>query len=377
MKNMLDLSLEMTDLERQFKEILSQRPDVRDHILTSEEISDYIAWMAKTFGDAASLSPSQLPVQPCSPKLASIADRLLANPMDNAAFSQLSSGYGNQSEEFFITADHDIAVSRQLRYMPSHWHSNGYFEIYYTVSGNCPIHFPDEVVETRPGTVVVVSPGAIHATPCYGDDCVLLYYMLRTSTFQQVFWNQLPAQSLMAQFFRQALDGDHPTSYLHFETANDPEIRRLLLQIYEEDSNQDLYKIQMLNSLMSTFFILLLRRFEGIVRLPRTKDFYWKHQYSGILSHIQTNYATVTLQELADKYHYSQRQVSRIVQSCMGMSYNQLILKLRMEKAVSLLNQKVHSIDAISQMVGYTTKSSFYRAFTGYYGCTPKEYLER
>ena len=86
------------------------------------------------------------------------------------------------------------------------------------------------------------------------------------------------------------------------------------------------YQSQLLNALMSTFFILLLRRYEGTARLPRTEDFFWKHEFSAILSYIQANYATVTQAELAQQFHYSERQISRIVQSCMGMTYNQLIL---------------------------------------------------
>lgn len=128
---------------------------------------------------------------------------------------------------------------------------------------------------------------------------------------------------------------------------------------------------------MSTFFILLLRRYEGTVRLPRTEDFFWKHQFSAILSHIQTHYADITLAELAKRFHYSKKQISRIVHSCMGISYHQLILKLRMEKAASLLKQQSASVEAIASAVGYSTVSSFYRAFTKYYGTTPIAYTQQ
>lgn len=181
----------------------------------------------------------------------------------------------------------------------------------------------------------------------------------------------------MATFFRQALSGQHPSSYLHFETGEDDEIERLLLQIYNEYYNEEPYKSQLTKALMSTFFILLLRRYEGTVRLPRTEDFFWKHEFSAILSHIQTHYADVTLSELSSRFHYSDEQISRIVQNCMGISYNRLILKLRMEKAASLLRQNHASVDAIASAVGYSTVSSFYRAFTKYFGCTPCNYVKK
>lgn len=368
--------LPMTLLEQMLKECFLQHPDIRNHIFSSAELTDYISWMAHSFGKKTKITAASLPVRPNSPHMRTIADKLLADPMDDMAIAQLSSGYDKQSEDLYISADHDISVSRMLRYMPAHWHTNNYFEIYYAFSGDCSIHFPDEVIELKRGTVLIVAPSAVHASPCYCDDGVLMYYMLRSSTFDQVFWNQLPNDSLMAAFFRQALSGQHPASYLHFETGADKDVEQLLLQIHDEYQKEEPYKAQMINALMSTFFILLLRKYEGSVRLPRTEDFFWKHQFSAILSHIQTHYADVTLSDLANRFHYSEKQISRIVQGCMGISYNQLILKLRMECAVRMLRKGNVSVDSIAAAVGYSTKSSFYRAFSNYYSCTPGEYLQ-
>ena len=210
----------------------------------------------------------------------------LANPLNNAiggAYAASAAFCVLQTIVLFtFMQEQDIAASRQLRYMPSHWHSNDYFEIYYTYKGNCPILFQTGQLDTEPGTVVIVSPGVTHASPCYQDNCVLLYFLIRPSTFQEVFWNQLPSGSLMASFFRHALELQHETAFLRFETGSDPDISHLLCRIYQENEQDDIYKAQMLNTLMSAFFILLLRRYESTARLPRTKDFFWRHQYSAI-----------------------------------------------------------------------------------------------
>ena len=175
--------------------------------------------------------------------------------------------------------------------------------------------------------------------------------------------------------FRTLVHMEAEVAGVHFETGADPEIRRLLHRIYEEYYADEPYSSALMNALMTTFFILLLRRYEGTVRLPRTEDFYWKHQFSAILSHIQTHYAEVTLADLAARFHYSEKQISRIVRDRIGISYNQLILKLRMEKAATLLRQRNISVEAVATAVGYSTVSSFYRAFTKYFGCTPGSYL--
>ena len=136
------------------------------------------------------------------------------------------------------------------------------------------------------------------------------------------------------------------------------------------------YRPQMMNALMSEFFILLLRRYEGTVRLPRSEDFYWKHEYSAILSYIQAHYATVKLPELSERFHYSEKQIRRIVQNSTGMSFGQLLTRLRMERAAVLLKRGNIPIEKIAYAVGYTTLSGFYRTFSLYFHCTPKQYIE-
>lgn len=371
-------NLPMTQIESLLKKCYLQRPELHEKILQPENLAEYISWMAATFGnDPEYRLTDGFSLNYTTEQIADLGNQVLDNMQNTKALDALASGYGEQKEERFIVPNHDISIGRMLRYMPAHWHRDNYFEVYYTFSGECPVYFWDDTVIVHPGTVLIIAPSVLHASPCYRDDLVLLYYMLRASTFNKVFWNQLPADSLMASFFRQALNGGQPNSYLHFETKQDSQISELLGLLYAEFLRKETYCAQMLNSLMSTFFILLLRRYEGTARLPRTDSFYWKHEFSAIFSYIQSNFATVKASELAQLFHYSERQITRIIQRCTGMTFAALISKLRMEKAASLLKQGNSSINLISSLTGYSTVSSFYRAFERYYGCTPVEYTKK
>lgn len=375
--------LPMTTLEKNLKRCLQQRPDIRSHILTGQELAEYTAWMAREYGKLLAEENrervlSEIHADTSGP-IMEAGRRFLADPSDPRALSMLSSYWGAQQEAGYILPDQDISAWQMMRYMPAHWHQNEYFEVYYAFSGNCPIHFTNEIVTVKPGTVLIVAPNIVHANPCYEDDQILVYYNIRSSTFDQVFWNQIPSGNLLSGFFRQALSGRQPNSYLHFETEGDPEIRDLLGGIFQEYQEKRLYASQLINAYMSACLILLLRRYEGSVRLPRTENFYWKHQYSAILSDIQAHFSTVRLCDLSEKYHYSEKQIRRIVSTATGLSYSDLIARLKMERAAQLLRQEDVGMEAIASETGYTTVSSFYRAFSAYYGCTPGAYqtLER
>ena len=372
----------LTQVEKMLKHCFQIKPVFKEHIPNKDELMEYVQWMIQEFGDKPEYRMSaETVLGPAfnlyNNRISSFSERLLDNPHDTQALNAISEGFELYKENMFISIDNDISAGRMLRYMPSHWHSNDHFEFFYSISGDCPVHFTTETVIVKPGTVLIIAPNVTYASPCFDDECSLLYYILRASTFDRVFWNQIPPENLMANFFRRALNNQHPNAYLQFETEGDPDIRQLLIKIYNEFMGSNNYRSQMMNALMSEFFVLLLRGYEGTARLPRNDDFYWKHEYSAILSHIQTYFATVTLTELSERFHYSEKQIRRIIQNNTGMSFLQLITKLRMEKARALLQYRNITIEMIATSIGYTSINSFYRTFARYYGCTPGQYIEK
>ena len=361
----------MTPLEERLKQILDQRPDMRDHIPSASELSAYISWMAETFS-SKEFTLDTLPVFIGNEAQSRLAERVLQDPGDKQALEQLSRGYQLQSARQYLMSNYDIHVGRMLRYMPGQWHGSDYFEIYYAPCGSCPISFEKETVTLSRGAVLIVAPGILHASPCYADDAILHYFLVRSSTFERVFYNQLPENSLLVSFFRKALSGENSASWLYFDTAEDDRLFHLTERMDSEYQKPGIYSAQLMNALLTEFFILTLMNYESTARLPRTGDFYWKHEYSAILSYIQQHYTEATLEDVGRTFHYSSRQISRVVKSCLGLTYAQLVMKLKMEKAAELLNRGTVSIPAISRSLGYSEPSSFYHAYTCYYGKTPR-----
>lgn len=368
----------MTNLEIGLRQYFLQRPDIAKKILSSDELSKYIMWMAAQHDVKPSnrVLFSDIPVSVDGSTHRELAQRALSDPKDTQALAQLSKDFKRQREEHHIFESNDIAVSRMLRYMPAHWHASDYFEIYYCVAGNSTIHFEQDTVHLKSGTVLIVAPGIVRASPCYADDTLLYSFIVRASTFELVFWNQFSASTLMGQFFKQALSGTIGASYVYFDTSSDKHLHWLLHAIQNELAENDRYHSQMINTLMGAFFIVLLRKYEGTARLPRTESFYWKDEFSAIFSFIQTNYPNATIETVASTFNYSTRQISRIVKNYIGINFAQLILKLKMEKAAEMLQQKSIPINNISEAVGYADVSSFYRAFIKYYQQTPLEFKE-
>lgn len=373
-ENLRELS--MTRMESLLRDCLEERPELREDIPDGRTLQDYLLWMMETYGERyAGVAKAMVPFFTPDNAMTRFAVQAAENPGGRRNLGSIVRELSVQDEEGYIARGRDISIGRMLRYLPDQWHSNTYFTLYFCFSGSCPVHFRDETVKLSRGSVLIVAPNIEHACPCFADDAVLVFYMIRTSTFTQVFWNQLRDENLLSKFFHRALGGESASSYLHFETGEDEELLHLLVRIYEEHQRGEPYAPQMVNALMRVAFLLILRRYEGTARLPRTETFYWKQEFSAIFSYIQNHYTDSTREEVAAQFHYSSRQLGRIVQEYTGKSYGVLVRELKMKRSCELLLEGRLSPDEIAQACGYSSVSSFYRAFTDYYGCTPMAWL--
>ena len=368
----------MTELEGLLKKCLEKRPDISSRVPEAKEHCDYILWMINEYGaQYGDVTRRMLSYFTPGNAMTQLAAQVAENPANRRTLSSIARELTVQDEAGYIANGRDISIGRMLRYLPDQWYSNTYFTFYYCFSGQCPVHFRKEVIPMKKGDVLIVAPNIEHACPCYADDAVLVFYMIRASTFNHVFWNQLSDDILLSKFFHKALSGESPASYLHFETGDDGEVSHLLTRIYEEHQLGEPYAPQMLNALMRVAFLLILRKYEGTARLPRTEDFYWKHEFSATFSYIQNHYVDATREDVAAQFHYSSRQVGRIVQDYTGKSFGQLVRELKMKRACELLREGGYEPQELAAMAGYATLSSFYRAFADYFGCTPMAWLEK
>lgn len=92
--------------------------------------------------------------------------------------------------------------------------------------------------------------------------------------------------------------------------------------------------------------------------------------------YIESNYMKeINLDELALHVSMSTFYFSRIFTKIEGMNFRDYLIKIRMEKAKSLLRQGNKSIKQVALEVGYIDQNYFSKAFKKYTNMSPKEYI--
>lgn len=83
---------------------------------------------------------------------------------------------------------------------------------------------------------------------------------------------------------------------------------------------------------------------------------------------------TVTLRDIAVRFSCHPNYVSTLLRRDTGMTFSEILRKLRMERAVILLRESGLPVEKIAMMLGYGS-SHFYRVFREYYRMSPRRYL--
>ncbi|MBR2937250.1 MAG: response regulator [Oscillospiraceae bacterium] len=81
--------------------------------------------------------------------------------------------------------------------------------------------------------------------------------------------------------------------------------------------------------------------------------------------------------EIAAKYRIHPGYLSRLFKQEMGETLSEYLLRIRIQRAASLLKEGQHKIGDIAGMVGYSASSYFSIMFKKYTGYSPREYMQR
>lgn len=283
----------------------------------------------------------------------------------------------NNLQERHFPAEADVLVLPARRYAPAFLHSHSFFEVICVLTGECDNIFSSSTIHMKAGDVCIVAPETVHALSIFRDDCVVFNLIIRSATFESTFLHALPKDKILYRFFVKSLYQSGESSCLYFKKPQDHDLQQLILQMFEEVNQQSRYYNTMLNSLLTTFFIQLLRKYESNVSFPYPQHSQPEDQLIFILKYIENNYKTVTLKELSAFFGYSERQMIRILKTHTGVNFTTLIRSAKLSKACELLKRpNIQLADIISES-GFSSASHFYEVFHKEYGMTPAEYRKR
>jgi AraC-like DNA-binding protein len=89
--------------------------------------------------------------------------------------------------------------------------------------------------------------------------------------------------------------------------------------------------------------------------------------------------ANLTISQVAVETQIPNRDLSYIINNFYEKRFNDFLNEMRLQYFLTKVDQSTldsFTIEAIALESGFSSKSSFYRAFNRFYSCTPSEYLQ-
>lgn len=279
------------------------------------------------------------------------------------------------SEEFFFRDGQDVAIVKNDRYCPPFWHKLEFIKAVVVVRGSASFFAEGGMFVIEEGNLCIVPPGVENATFSNDDGDIVVNIIVKRSTFERSFASLLSESSMLSDYLWRMLYKKSGGDVLFFKKKADGDITEQVLEIYRELNFEDPVSNIMLKSLLMLFFGLMLRYYEidracGENTPGGKKDVL----LADIVKYMNDHKQTVTLPELAARFHFSEGYLSRYIRRETGEPFNVLLREMRIEQAAVMLRNSNVSVEEVSGAVGYSDISRFYRNFRERYGMTPAQF---
>ena len=261
-----------------------------------------------------------------------------------------------------------VHVLRHLRYDRHALHSHEFFEIACQIGGEGRLQFAGDAVRLLPGSICFIAPGVEHRLIADADDAILLKVIMRRSDFDALYRRILISDTLLTNFLQTALYSEG-AGWLMFDAAGDAEVRGTLLRLRYHEVRAAMTDDVMKEALVMQLFCYLTDHcLEGATAA------FVSGMTGQILGCIREHFRTITLGELAERFHFTPGYISRLVKRAAGMPFGELINSLKISESKLMLAETKLPVQEIYLRCGFGCKEYFCKTFRRMTGMTPTEY---
>ncbi|MBQ8092928.1 MAG: helix-turn-helix transcriptional regulator [Clostridia bacterium] len=246
-------------------------------------------------------------------------------------------------------------------------------ELNFVCAGTCTLYFEGNEYVLRENEVVIIPPHSSH--DLYDtENATVFSFLIHQDLFNDTFFQVMKTDTSLSAFYNMCLY--HTADiFPRFKLNDSKQFLRVFLSMYSEFNSLNEYHFEVCANYIRILFVYLIRQssvsFEPHA-LGTTRSAL--DDMPAILQYIKDNFKAVSLDALADRFHYGRSYLGKQIRRYTSQTFSDLITAYRLNRAVMLLTRTPESIERIAEESGYQSADHFSRAFRKHYGVSPSGY---
>lgn len=285
----------------------------------------------------------------------------------------MSGGQSEIASQMFLGDRRRITVRPHCRFVDFPEHSHDYVELMYVCQGTITHVIGGKELVMEQGDLLLLSQNVKHSIKRAGLNDIGINFIALPEFFDIPF-QMLGERNALADFLvgilRQGKDlaGQYLLFRLNGMGSIDNLMENMIASLIQRAPNEDIIN----QYSMGLVFLYLLNHMDCLAE--NSTYSYREMILQAALGSIDAGYQTASLSRIARDLHQSLSVLSRMIKEYTGFTFQELLIRKRLEKAAVFLVESDLSVDEIGALVGYENSSFFHRKFKERYGITPSKY---
>lgn len=250
----------------------------------------------------------------------------------------------------------------------------GFIRLLYVIKGEISYQLNDKK-STLLAQGMIVTNGDTSFSYVSSTTTEVVIFYFKPNYFSASLLSQFVEEPLLYRFFVDALSQDFSgiSRYLVYDFSNQVDLHFYLLLLLKQVVKMAYFN----NKVTKAAFVLLIVEMSQVeYQSLIDKDPFISNQQLAkeLVAYIDLRLEQVTLDELADKFHFHPNYLSSLLKEKTGKTFTEWVLIQRIERCKNYLIQTDLTVQAIIERLGYKDKAFFYRRFKQVEGMTPRQY---
>lgn len=243
-------------------------------------------------------------------------------------------------------------------------------------SGSCNQIINGQNYLLTSGQTLLLDSDTIHTIEPLGEQDILINILVKKDYLNSEFFGRLSSESILTNFFLNSItQGTLHNNFLFFKSNHSRRfsifMKEFLCEWFDPSSVS--------NDILNSLFTLVISELMNIYKydIENSNNIIKKNSIIPLLSYIEKNYKTCTLNSTASFFNMNANYLSNLLKKHTGYSFKTLVQQKKIRYSEQLLKNTQLTINEIANLAGYENVSFFYKKFQEQCGCLPGEYRNK